>query len=132
MVISDEIRKYIENARVAFVASTDEAGAPHLAAGVDLKVQDERTLLFENWFCTTTLRNVALNPRVAVAVTDPDGGRGYQLTGVVRRSIDEAVMNGFAPGAEMPGTPQILVRMVVEVDRVMDFSAGAHTDQPLR
>ena len=131
MTISDEIRKFIETIPVAFVASTDEAGHPHLAAGTDIEVRNGSSLVFENWFCATTLRNVAQNPNVAIAVTTADGRIGYQFLGRVSRSSEEAIMNGYDPNVEKPGIPQALIRMIVEVEEIMDFSAGAHTDLSL-
>lgn len=129
-MITTEIRKFIEAVEVAWVASADTTGHPHLAAGRDLKVEGRDFLLFENWFCETTMRNVSRNPNVAVSVTTPDM-RGYQFIGTMNRSIDEAILNGYVPDTEKPGMPQVLVRMVVQVRQVMEFSAGPHTDLPV-
>jgi predicted pyridoxine 5'-phosphate oxidase superfamily flavin-nucleotide-binding protein len=130
-MITEEIRNFIAGTPVAFVASTNEAGDPHLAAGRDIRVLDAVHLEFENWFCPTTLRNIARNPRVAVAVTTADGGSGFQFSGVVSRTIAAAMLDGYAPESEAPGMPQSLTRLVVTVEKVMAFSAGAHTDLAL-
>lgn len=130
-MIRDDIRLFIEKIQVAFVASADKSGKPHLAAGRDIKVLDQEHLVFENWFCRTTLSNAEENPRVAVAITDCDSGSGYQFYGNVTYAFDAALLNGYVPGMEPPGTPQALTRLVVRVEEVMEFTAGMHTDRSL-
>ena len=75
-MISDSIKQFIEGADHAFVASADKEGYPHLAAGRGLRVPDPGRLVFDAWFCATTLRNLAQNPLVAVVVADPGSGNG--------------------------------------------------------
>jgi predicted pyridoxine 5'-phosphate oxidase superfamily flavin-nucleotide-binding protein len=131
MKLTAEVQRFVEGIPVAFVASVDETGRPHLAAGKELKVLDGEHIVFENWFCHTTLGNVARNPQVAVAVTVPDSGTGYQFVGTVSLAEDAAILDGYVPEAEAPGTPQTLTRMVVRVAEVYAFSAGIHTDRPV-
>ena len=130
-MITETIRQFIEAIPVAIVASTDDAGYPHLAAASGLRVPDGSTLLFENWSCETTLQNVSLNPKVAVAVTAADGKTGYQIIGRVRRLVEEAILNGYAPEVEKPGTPQTLIQLVIEVEKVMEFSVRMHSDRDI-
>jgi len=130
-MITENVKRFIESKTYAFVASADSLGRPHLAAGSDLKVPDPDHLVLEAWFCVTTLQNVTANPRVAVIVTDPVSCSGYQLLGRVERSEGIAMIDGYAPEAEMPGTPQVESRLVVRIDTLMDFSAGIHSDLPM-
>ena len=130
-MITETIRQFIEAIPVAIVASTDDAGYPHLAAASGLQVPDGSTLLFENWSCETTLQNVSRNTRVAVAVTAADGQTGYQIIGRVRRLVEEAILNGYAPDLEKPGTPQALIQLEIEVEKVMEFSVRMHSDRDI-
>lgn len=130
-MLSGEIKRFIEAIPVAFVASADEGGQPHLAAGRDVKVLDAEHLAFAEWFCLTTLRNVSRNPQVSVSVVEPETGNGYQFSGRVTQTSETAILDGYAPEIEAPGTPQALTRFVVRVAEVMAFSAGMHTDLPL-
>jgi hypothetical protein len=130
-MITDNIKRFIENAKYGIVASSDSLGRPHLAAGSELRVPDPEHLALEAWFCVTTLQNVATNPRVAVIVTDPVSCSGYQLLGRVESSQAIAMIDGFAPEAEVPGTPQVDTRLEVRIDTVMAFSAGIHSDLPM-
>lgn len=130
-MLTEEIRRFIEGIPQAFVASADDTGHPHLATGSGIKALDGEHLAFENWFCQTTLHNVATNPLVAVVVMAPETGSGYQFTGQVAHAFDAAILDGYVPGAEPAGIPQTLTRFVVRVQEVMAFSTGVHTDLPL-
>lgn len=130
-MLTEKITVFVEGIQLAFVASTDREGRPHLAAGKDLKVLDTEHLVFENWFCSTTLRNVAHNPRVAVVVTEPATGNGFQFLGKVTRTTDAALLDGYIPDAEPAEIPQTLTRFVVQVTQILPFSAGIHSDAPL-
>ena len=129
--MTENVKRFIENTKYAVVGSADSLGRPHLAAGSDLRVPDPHHLVLEAWFCVTTLQNVTANPRVAVIITDPVSCSGYQLLGNVEKSEGIAMIDGYAPEAEIPGTPQVESRLVVRVDALMAFSAGVHSDLPM-
>lgn len=130
-MINENIKRFIEEADYAIVASADKNGCPHLAAGRELRVPDPCHLVFEAWFCFTTLQNLAENPLVAVVVSDPDTGSGYQFVGRMERSEDTAILDGYVPDLETSGMPQVLSRLHLLVENIMAFSAGAHTDRQL-
>jgi hypothetical protein len=130
-MISQKLKKFIEEANWAFVASADQRSRPHLAASRGLKVPDAEHIVFEAWFCRRTLENVAEVPRVTLVVIDPATGAGYQFTGMVTHVSAIGILDGYAPEAEAPGTPQVESRMVVRVEEIMEFSTGAHTDHPI-
>ena len=130
-MISPKMKQFMESTGRAVVASADALGAPHLAMGQDLKVPDPQHVVFEAWFCPKTLENVAGNPKVAIAVTDPASGMGFQLSGVVENSSSIGILNGYIPEVEEPGMPQVESRLVVRIVRLMEFSPGAHTDRAI-
>jgi len=130
-MITENVKRFIENTKFAVVASAGSLGQPHLAAGSDLKVPDPHHLVLEAWFCVTTMQNVTTNPLVAVIITDPVSSNGYQLLGRVVRNEGIAMIDGYAPEAEAPGTPQVESRLVVRIDMLMAFSAGVHSDLPM-
>jgi len=131
MILSEEIKRFIEATSQAVVASADSGGNPHLALGSDLRVLDGEHLAFENWFCPTTLHNVEQNPRLAIAVLAQGSEIGYQFIGHVAHGFDVAMLSGYAPAAEAPGEPQALTRLVVRIEEVLAFCSGIHTDQPI-
>jgi predicted pyridoxine 5'-phosphate oxidase superfamily flavin-nucleotide-binding protein len=130
-MITEEIKSFVEGVGHAFVATSDAKGNPHLAAGRGVSVMRPDRLIFEAWFCRTTLRNLQENPRIAVTIVDPATGGGYQFCGRVEKKEDTAVLNGFLPEGEPVELPQVQWRLEVKVETVLAFSADAHSDRPL-
>ena len=130
-MISDKMKRFIEEVDFAFVASADQRARPHLAAGRGLKVPDPRHIVFEAWFCSRTLENVSEVPRIALAVVDPLTGAGYQLVCFVESTSSIGILDGFAPEVEETGMPQVETRLVARVEEILEFSQGPHTDHPI-
>lgn len=128
-MIPQSIRRFIEEVDYALLASASSEGEPHLAAGYGLRVVGDNHVIFDAWFCHRTLENIAGNPKVAVMVLDREGREGYQLTGEVEKTEEVAILNGFVPTAEKPGTPQVEETLLVRIDAVTSFSGGIHTDR---
>lgn len=130
-MITEEIKQFADRVGHAFVATADAKGNPHLAAGRDLSILKPGRLVFESWFCQTTLKNLQENPSVAVAVADPSTGNGFQFVGQVEKIVDTAVLNGYVSDQEPSGLPQVQWRLEIRVESVMAFTADAHSDRPL-
>ncbi len=130
-MISTEIKRFVEERGMAVVASAGNGGYPHLALGNSMKILDGKYLLFDNWFCQTTLQNVEQNHRVAVAVMAPDSAAGYQFIGDVVHGYDLALLDGYVPGTLPAGDLQALTRLVVRVEAVLAFCSGIHSDHPV-
>lgn len=131
-MINSEIKRFVEARGVATLASADADGRPHLALGNSIKVLDDEHLLFENWFCQTTLRNVEQNQSVAVAVMAQESATGYQFIGNVVHGSDLALLDGYTPGPLPVGDLQALTSLIVRVEEVLAFCSGIHSDLPAR
>jgi hypothetical protein len=130
-VISEKMKNFIEATDLAFVASANVAGIPHLAAGKGLEVPDPRHVILTAWFCSRTLENLAGNPAVALVVMDSATVTGYQFVGEVEKTSDAGILDGYDPRSETPGLPQVLYRLVIRVDGILEFTHDAHSDRPL-
>ncbi len=130
-MITQEIKQFVDRVGHAFVATADAKGNPHLAAGRDIAIIEPARLVFESWFCQTSLKNLQENPSVAVAVADPSTGNGFQFIGRVERIVDTALLDGYVPDLEPAGLPQVQWRLEIRVESVMAFTADAHSDRPL-
>jgi predicted pyridoxine 5'-phosphate oxidase superfamily flavin-nucleotide-binding protein len=130
-MINHEIRQFVDRVGHAFVATADSEGNPHLAAGRGISILEPDRLVFESWFCQTSLKNLAQNSKVAVAIADPVTGNGFQFLGRVEKTVDTAVLDGYAPELEPAGLPQVQWRLEIRVEKVMAFTADAHSDRPL-
>ncbi len=131
-MISEKMKRFIEEINHGFVASADQRSRPHLAATTGLKVPDSNHIVFEAWFCRRTLENVTEVPRVALAVIDRQSGIGYQFLCRVENTAQIGILDGFSPGAaEEPGFPQVEIRMTVRVEDILEFTQGPHSDHPI-
>ena len=130
-MITEGIKRFAEEVGHAFVATADAKGNPHLAAGRGVSILEPNRLVFEAWFCPTTMKNLQENSKVAVAIADPATGNGYQFLGRVDKTEDTALLDGYLPDLEPPGLPQVQWRLEVMVESVMSFTADAHSDRPL-
>lgn len=128
-MITESIKDFIEKTGLAYVASSDSAGRPHLAAVKGLTVPDPRHIVFSEWFCPKTIENISGNPEIAIAVLDPGTGKGYQFVGMVEKTMDIGILNGYDPGIDNRATPQVLYQLAVLVGEIMEFTHGVHTDR---
>ncbi|MBE0599312.1 MAG: pyridoxamine 5'-phosphate oxidase family protein [Desulfuromonadales bacterium] len=130
-MISDKMKKFIEDINYAYVASADQRSRPHLASASGLQILDPQHLAFEAWFCHKTMENIAEVPRLAVAIIDPSTGAGYQLLCRVEQTAQVGILDGYSPEMEEPGLPQTETRITVLIEEVLEFSHGPHTDHPI-
>lgn len=130
-MISEKMKRFIEETGFAFVASANPRAQPHLAAGRGLTVPDPQHLVFEDWFCRKTMENIAEVPRLAVVVVDPATGLGYQFTGAVEKPQQSGILDGFTPNLDDQGIPQVQWRLAMRVEEITEFSAGSHSDHPI-
>ena len=130
-MITEPIRRLIENAAYVFVATADSSGQPHLAIGEQVTITGDSLLIFENWFCPATLQNIACNSHVSVVVVMPNTGKGYQMLGSIIRSTETAFLDGYDSTDTAPETPQVLTRFTVRVDKILEFTNGIHSDLPI-
>lgn len=114
-----------------FVATADSSGMPHMAIGEQVKPDGDSHLVFENWFCPTTLENIAVNTRISVVAAVTETGKGFQLIGSVVNSTNAAILNGYDPVRDRKDMPQVLTRFTVKVEKVLEFTGGIHTDIPI-
>lgn len=113
-----------------FVATASSDGLPHLAAAGSMSLDDAGLVRVSEWFCPGTMANLAENRRVALVAWDRESDRGYQLLGRVAEVEELAVVDGYAGRAADEIPPQVERELVIDVERVLDFSQGPHSDRP--
>lgn len=130
-MITEAIRSLIEKYSFVLVATADSLGQPHIAIGRQVVFSEDSLMIFENWFCPSTLQNISCNKRVSVVVVAPDTEKGYQLLGSVVRSTDTASLDGCDPVVKTPGSPQVLTSFTVKINKIFEFTSGIHSDIPI-
>ena len=114
-----------------FTVGTD--GRPHVAAARGIETESEGKLAITEWFCPNTLENLTGNPCLSVVVWDTTVDVGYQFLGRLDRIQDMGVLDGFAPAEESePPLPQVLRKLVMDVEEVLTFKRRPHSDRPLK
>jgi len=111
------------------IATADTAGVPHIAAAGKIELEGRSTVAITEWFCPGMVANLRKNAGVSVVAWDRAADTGYQIIGRLETSRDVAVLDGYAPGLEgQPPLPQVERRLLVRVEKVMEFRIGPHSD----
>ena len=80
--IPDDARDFLDEGRLAYVASVSPDGTPHCVPKGSMDLLDGEHLVFADVYNGTTKRYVEANPMVAVAIVNPAAYRGYQFKGI--------------------------------------------------
>jgi len=111
-----------------FVATVDLQGSPHIAAAARM-TQTAGGVAVEGWFCPGTVTNLQHSRQIALVAWDAQGDEGFQLLGQVEAVQDVSIMDGYDPQVEQsPPPPQVDRRLIVRVDRVLEFTHAPHSD----
>ncbi len=111
------------------IATADPDGMPHITAAGRIELEGDRMVAITEWFCPGTVANLRENAGVAVVAWHKASDTGFQLLGRLETVKEVAVLDGYAPGLEgEPPLPQVERRLLIHVDRVMDFRLGPHSD----
>lgn len=111
-----------------FVATTDAANMPHVAAAGEVIINGELVEV-RAWFCPVTVANLEQNRAVSLVIWDPETDHGYQVLGRAERSEVMAVMDGYLPTEEdSHPLPQMERKLVIRPERILDFKHAPHSD----
>lgn len=80
-VITEDMRRIIDSAMLAFAATIDEDGSPSLSPKSSLVVYDDDHLCFANMASPHTVANLKRNPAIEINVVDVFLRRGYRFKG---------------------------------------------------
>jgi predicted pyridoxine 5'-phosphate oxidase superfamily flavin-nucleotide-binding protein len=81
MLITNDVRLIIDQAKLAFVATTSDDGSPNLSPKASLRVYDDDHLIFMDIASPNTIANLRRDPRLEICVVDVFRRRGYRLKG---------------------------------------------------
>lgn len=79
--IPDDAREFLEEGRLAYVATASADGIPHCVPKGSMAMLDDEHLVFADLYDGTTRSNIEANPRVAVTLVNPPAYRGYMFRG---------------------------------------------------
>jgi hypothetical protein len=122
--LSDELVDFLAHGVSLLVGTCDAAQVPHVARGVGLQIHDDRrhaTVYLPEVTSRHTVTDVAVNPRVALLVSQPVDHKSFQMKGRVlqvtpaaeaQRAHVEAYLAQFARQLETVGMPFDVVSML--------------------
>jgi predicted pyridoxine 5'-phosphate oxidase superfamily flavin-nucleotide-binding protein len=89
-VLTDEMKRVVEEQQLGFVATVCADGSPNLSPKGTTAVWDDDHLIFADICSPGTIANLRANPVVEVNVVDPLVRKGYRFKGIARVLADGA------------------------------------------
>ncbi|WP_336824932.1 pyridoxamine 5'-phosphate oxidase family protein [Sporosarcina sp. USHLN248] len=82
MIIDDDMRRVIDEQRLAFVATVCPDGSPNLSPKGTIAVWEEEHLVFLHLYSQGTVNNLEQNASIELNVVDPIRRKGYRFKGL--------------------------------------------------
>ncbi|MBI4335452.1 MAG: hypothetical protein HY589_02230 [Candidatus Omnitrophica bacterium] len=115
-----------------FLVTSNSQGQHHIACIKDFEILSQQSVAVKAWFCPVSMVNLEENRALALFMHNADMDSGYQLVGELLRADDIAVLDGYARKEEEARCfPQAQKRLVIQIDKVMEFTRAAHADKEL-
>lgn len=124
--LTPEMKDFIREGRLAYVATSNDQGIPNVAPKGSLGILDDDHLVFADLYSQKTRQNLRENPRVAIAVVNPPAYQGYQFKGkaeildsgpAFKRAVDNVSSAGLNPA-------KIKYAVVITIEEVYDLAPG--------
>lgn len=80
-VLDDDMRRVVDEQRLAYVATVCPDGTPNVSPKGTTAVWDERHLVFAHLYSVQTVANIEAGSAVEVNVVDPIRRKGYRFKG---------------------------------------------------
>ncbi len=123
---------FAETVGPVFIATADSEGMPHITVAGKIESCGQGCVALTEWFCPGTIANLEVNKNLSIVTWDPGSNEGYQFLGSLESIVDLAVMDGYSADIEVgPVLPQVEKRLSIRVEKVIDFTLGAHSDVEL-
>ena len=112
-----------------FVATADKTGMAHVGVAGKMSLVDQDSLSVTEWFCPGTISNLQNNSNISIVVWDKTCDVGCQMLGNLAGFEDIGVLDGYSPELKsQPPMPQVQRRLLVKVQKIMDFKLAPHSD----
>jgi uncharacterized protein len=129
MVLSDDMKRVVEEQRLGFVATVCPDGTPNLSPKGTTAVWDESRLVFADLRSPNTIRNLRINPAIEINVVDPIARKGYRFKGtatILERGPEfERALEFFVPRLER-ARQRVRAAVLVTVERALPLTSPAY------
>jgi hypothetical protein len=124
--LNAEIKEFLSQGRLAYVATCDKEGVPNVVPKGSLGVLDDDHLVFADLYSRKTRINLRENAHVAIAVVNPAAYEGYQFKGTA-----EILESGpaFEKAVELVDSvrmdpSKVRYAVIIKVEEIFDLSPG--------
>ena len=136
-VITQDMRRLVNEQRLGFVATVCPDGTPNLSPKGTVAVWDDDHLVFADICSPRTVANLQANPAVEVNVVDPFARRGYRFKGTASVLTDGPDFEGAvaffrARGTRSPIRSVVLVAVTRALPVISPAYAGGATEEAVR
>jgi uncharacterized protein len=120
---------FVAKIEYVLISTASKTKEPHIAVATRMDLVDNIHVTVSAWFCPTTVINLFENPSLSLVIWDQENDTGYQLIGASEGIENMAVLGCWTPEVDkqMP-VPQVERRVLVRVDRIIDFKHAPHND----
>jgi hypothetical protein len=129
MMLTEDMKRVIEEQRLGFVATAAPDGTPNVSPKGTFVVLDDRTIAFGDIRSPGTIRNLKANPRIEVNFVDVFVRKGYRFAGVaslVERG--EARFELLLPRLRSALAHRIRAIVVITVAKALPLTSPAYDD----
>jgi predicted pyridoxine 5'-phosphate oxidase superfamily flavin-nucleotide-binding protein len=130
--LTDDMKRVINEQRLAFVATVDADGTPNLSPKGTIAVLDDEHVVFADLASPHTVENLRRNPSVEINVVDVVTRTGYRFKGrgevVGPGERFERLLDVFSTGPRAVARPRDRIRhvVVVDLDRCLPLRSPAY------
>jgi uncharacterized protein len=126
-LLTTEIRQFINEERLGFVATVCPDGTPNLSPKGTTIAWDENSLVFADVCSPGTVSNLHQNPAIEINVVDPFVRKGYRIKGTAKVLSEGTVFEEAVQFYRQKGTTLPIAHIVfVTVERVLPIILPAY------
>lgn len=126
-ILDGDMRRVVDEQRLAFVATVNADGTPNLSARGTIAVWDDDHLVFTDIRSPNTTRNLRANPAIEINVVDPIVRKGYRFKGTATvREPDEAALSFYEGWGLESAAERIRAVIVVRVEKALPLTSPAY------
>ena len=137
VVITDEIKKFVNFQKLGYVATVSNDNTPNLSPKGTIMVLDEFHIAFANIQSPNTVENLKHNSSIEVNVVDPFSRRGYRFKGTAEvissgGKFDKVISHYKTSGVKSSIKSVILVKIEKLSEVFSPLYDLGHTEKELK
>ena len=137
VVITEEIKNFVNFQKLGYVATVSNDNTPNLSPKGTIIVLDESHLVFADIQSPKTIENLEHNPSVEINVVDPFSRRGYRFKGIAEIISSGEKFNDIISQYKKNGIKNIIKCVVlVKIEKLSEVFSPlydlGHTEEELK